>query len=49
MSLEANTYDLYLKLGRQVHSDHAGSVFMALSEEEIRHIDNLATAFEKTL
>lgn len=49
MSLEANTLDLYLKLGRQVRSAKARSVFMELSEQEKRHLDTLATAFEKAL
>ena len=49
MALEANTFDLYLKLGRQVESDRARSVFMELSEEEARHLEKIATIFEKTL
>ena len=48
MGLEANTFDLYLKLGRQVESDRARSVFMKLSEEEVRHLEQLASIFEKT-
>lgn len=49
MSLEANTLDLYLKLGRQVASESARSVFMALSEKQKDHFGTLAAAFEKTL
>jgi sulfur-carrier protein adenylyltransferase/sulfurtransferase len=49
MALEANTFDLYLKLGRQVASDRARSAFMDLSEEEARHLEQLASIFEKTL
>jgi rubrerythrin len=49
MSLEANTFDLYLKLGRQVKSEQARSVFLALSEKETHHLDTLASAFEKTI
>lgn len=49
MALEANTFDLYLKLGRQVESDRARTVFMELSEEEARHLEQLSTFFEKTL
>ena len=49
MALEANTFDLYLKLGRQVASDRARSVFMELAEEESRHLERLASIFEKTL
>jgi rubrerythrin len=49
MALEANTFDLYLKLGRRVESDRARKVFMELSEEEARHLENLSSVFEKTL
>ncbi len=49
MALEANTFDLYLKLGRQMASDRARSVFMELSKEEARHLEQLAPNFEKTL
>ncbi len=49
MSLEANTLDLYLKLARQVESEQARTVFSALSEEQTRHLNVLANAFEKTL
>ena len=49
MALEANTFDLYLKLGRQVESDRARSIFMELSEEETRHLEQLASIFEITL
>ena len=49
MSLEANTLDLYLKLGRQVRSERARSVFIELSEQEKHHLDALAVAFEKSL
>lgn len=49
MALEANTFDLYLKLGRQVESDRARKVFMELSEEEARHLEQLSSIFEKTL
>jgi hypothetical protein len=49
MALEANTFDLYLKLGRDVKSDRARSVFMRLSEEEADHLDKLSSVFEKTL
>ena len=49
MALEANTLDLYLKLGRQVSSERASSIFMELSEEQVRHLEQLAAIFEKTL
>ena len=49
MALEANTFDLYLKLGRQVPSESARTVFVELSEEQVRHLEQLASIFEKTL
>jgi rhodanese-related sulfurtransferase/rubrerythrin len=49
MALEANTFDLYLKLGRQVESERARSVFMKLSEEESRHLEKIASILEKTI
>jgi rhodanese-related sulfurtransferase/rubrerythrin len=49
MALEANTFDLYLKLGRQVGSDRARKVFLDLSEEEARHLEQLSSILEKTL
>ncbi len=49
MALEANTFDLYLKLGREVKSERARSVFMSLSKEEAGHLDKLSSVFEKTL
>ena len=49
MSLEANTLDLYLKLGRKVPSEQARSVFIELSEQEKQHLDDIATALEKTI
>ena len=49
MALEANTFDLYLKLGRQVDSERARSVFLELSEEESGHLEQLASVFEKSL
>ncbi|NOY40065.1 MAG: hypothetical protein GXO95_07545 [Nitrospirae bacterium] len=45
----ANSYDLYLKLGRTVKSDEAGRIFTLLSEEEWRIIEHITSAFEKTL
>ena len=49
MALEANSLDLYLKLGRQVASEGARTVFVQLSEEQVRHLEQLALIFEKTL
>jgi len=49
MALEANTLDLYLKLGRQVASERAGLVFVELSEEQVRHLEQLGSILEKSL
>ncbi len=49
ITLGANSYDLYLKLGQTVKSDEAGRIFTLLSEEERRIIDYISSAFEKTL
>jgi len=49
MAMEANTLDLYLKLGRQVASERASSVFVELSEEQVRHVEQLGSILEKTL
>lgn len=49
ITLGANSYDLYLKLGRTVKSDEAKRIFNLLAEEEERIIDHISLAFEKTL
>ena len=48
-ALEANTLDLYLKLGRQVDSDRARKVFFALAETEKVQLDALISALEQTV
>ena len=48
IGLEANTFDLYLKLGKRVKLDRARTVFMELSEEAARHLEKLSSIFEKT-
>ena len=47
ISLEANTFDLYLKLGRQVESHQARKVFVELAEKEKIQLNALIAAFEK--
>jgi len=49
ITLSANSYDLYLKLGRSVKSEEAGKVFSLLTEEELRNIDRISLVFDKTL
>jgi rubrerythrin len=47
ISLEANTFDLFLKLGRQVESHQARKVFVELAEKEKIQLKALISAFEK--
>jgi sulfur-carrier protein adenylyltransferase/sulfurtransferase len=49
MSLESNSYDLYLKMERKVESRNAKQVFKTLSEEEKIHLDRLISLFDKRL
>jgi rubrerythrin len=49
LSLETNSYDLYLKMERKVETNKAKQVFKTLSEEEKNHLDRLTSLFSKTL
>jgi rhodanese-related sulfurtransferase/rubrerythrin len=49
IALEANTYDLFLKLSRQMASKEATSVFARLAEEQGGHLGQLGGVFEKNL
>jgi rubrerythrin len=49
MSLEANSYDLYLKMERKVEGRNAKQVFQTLSEEEKKHLDQLTSLFGEKL
>lgn len=49
MSLETNSYDLYLKMNQTVESNKAKLVFKTLSEEEKNHLDRLTSIFEKNI
>jgi rubrerythrin len=49
MSLETNSYDLYLKMERKVEGRNAKQVFKALSEEEKNHLERLTSLFLKRL
>jgi rubrerythrin len=49
ISLETNSYDLYLKMERKVESRNAKQVFKTLSEEEKNHLNRLASLFNKLL
>lgn len=49
ISLAANTFDLYLKLGRTVRSEEARGVFTILAQEEHNNIRRSAQALEGLL
>jgi rubrerythrin len=49
MSLETNSYDLYLKMERKVEGRNEKHVFKTLSEEEKKHLDQLTSLFSKRL
>ena len=49
MSLETNSYDLYLKMERKVEGRNSKQVFNTLSEEEKDHLDRLTSLFSKWL
>ena len=49
MSLETNSYDLYLKMEQKVEGRNPKQVFKALSEEEKNHLERLTYLFLKRL
>ena len=49
LSLETNSYDLYLKMEQKVEANKAKQVFKTLSEEEKNHLDQLTSLFNKWL
>ncbi len=49
ISLETNSYDLYLKMERKVETNKAKQVFKTLCEEEKNHLDRLTSMFRKKL
>ena len=49
MSLETNSYDLYLKMERKVEARNAKQVFKTLSEEEKKHLEQLTSLFARKL
>jgi len=46
ISLETNSYDLYIRMGRKFEGDSM-KVFSHLADEEKRHLDRLAALLEK--
>jgi rubrerythrin len=49
VSLETNSYDLYLKMEQKVESRSVKQVSKTLSEEEKNHLDRLTSMFEKNI
>ena len=49
ISLETNSYDLYLKMERAVKDGSSAAVFRTLADEEKVHLDRLTGLFEKRL
>ncbi len=49
VSLETNSYDLYLKMEQKVETNKAKQVFNILSGEEKNHLDRLTSMFNKRL
>lgn len=49
ISLETNSYDLYLKMERAMKDDNSRQVFRTLSDEERLHLERLTTLFEDRL
>ena len=47
MALETNSYDLYIKMRRQMKDAESREVFDRLSKEERRHLELLAELFER--
>lgn len=48
ISLETNSYDLYIKMGRRFEGD-ARKVFSLLGDEEKKHLERLAALLEKKI
>jgi len=49
LSLETNSYDLYLKLERQMKDQRSAQVFNVLSGEEKQHLERLSSLLEKRI
>jgi rubrerythrin len=49
ISLESNSFDLYLKMERKMEDHNAKHVFKTLSEEEKNHLEQLTSLFLKNL
>lgn len=49
MALEADSYDLYIKMGRRVSGEKEKQVFGRLVEEERGHLNRMAALLDRTL
>jgi rubrerythrin len=49
LSLETNSYDLYLKMERQMKDQRSAHVFNVLSGEEKQHLELLSSMLEKRI
>jgi sulfur-carrier protein adenylyltransferase/sulfurtransferase len=49
LSLETNSYDLYVKMGRRNIDRRSAQVFHVLSDEEKRHLARLSSLLEKKM
>jgi len=49
LSLETNSYDLYLKMERQIKDRRSEKVFHLLSAEEKEHLERLSSFLEKRI
>jgi rubrerythrin len=49
ISLESNSYDLYLKMEKKLEDNRSKQVFKTLSEEEKNHLEQLISLFNKRL
>ena len=46
LSLEANSFDLYIKMERRAEDGRAARIFLALAREEKQHLERLESLFE---
>ncbi len=49
LSLETNSYDLYLKMEHQMKDQRSARVFSLLSGEEKEHLERLSSLLEKRI
>lgn len=49
ISLETNSFDLYMRMARAVEDEQARHLFLVLSEEERKHVEVLTGIFEKRI